>query len=108
LASVMNADPNLFLRIEGHTDSRGDAGMNLELSKARAEAVSEYMLSQDVNSEQLITLHFGEQFPVRKESSSAALAKNRRVELLLLKNIPSEGWGSLLCERGSEEGAGEE
>ena len=71
--------------------------MNLKLSKKRADAVVEYMLDQGVSESQLVARYFGEAHPVRKGTSARALAKNRRVELILMKEMPVAGWGASQC-----------
>ncbi|MBL8327496.1 MAG: OmpA family protein [Rubrivivax sp.] len=65
--------------IAGHTDSTGDARINLELSCARALAVRRYLVGRGVAEERLSAYGFGSARPLAGEE--AALAANRRVEL---------------------------
>ncbi len=69
------------VRIEGHTDSTGDAQLNQALSERRANAVKALLVSRGVLEQQISTLGFGESKPVADNTSPAGRAKNRRVEL---------------------------
>lgn len=75
--------------IEGHTDSRGDDGYNLRLSRQRAEAVKTYLTQQGVAESRLRTSGVGEQRPItpntRPDGSDdeAGRQRNRRVEVIL-------------------------
>lgn len=69
------------LRIEGHTDRRGDAAYNLDLSRRRARSVSEALEKRGVISDRLRTQGYGESRPLNTEGSAEALQKNRRIEI---------------------------
>lgn len=66
--------------VVGHTDDSGDARYNLELSRRRAEAVRDYMISQGIAAERLGVEGRGETQPLNDNSSDALRALNRRVE----------------------------
>jgi outer membrane protein OmpA-like peptidoglycan-associated protein len=69
------------VRIEGHTDSVGDAKHNQSLSERRAAAVKTVLVSRGVKEEQIAVVGYGETKPVADNSSADGRAKNRRVEL---------------------------
>lgn len=72
----------LTVQINGHTDSVGNPQSNLELSKARAEAVKVFLMTNAPTSfpaERVITRGFGDTQPIGTN------AQNRRVEILLRK-----------------------
>jgi OmpA-OmpF porin, OOP family len=78
----------LAVQISGHTDSVGDAASNLALSKRRAEAISAWLQTNAPSSfpkERLRTRAYGDQQPVADNSSNEGRAKNRRVEVSLLR-----------------------
>jgi outer membrane protein OmpA-like peptidoglycan-associated protein/tetratricopeptide (TPR) repeat protein len=52
-AVVLNKFPSLRIRIEAHTDSRGSATNNLQLSQRRAQAIRDYLISKGVAPETL-------------------------------------------------------
>ncbi|HEX3009927.1 MAG TPA: OmpA family protein, partial [Bacteroidales bacterium] len=71
--------------IHGHTDSIGSASYNLNLSKARAAAVMNYLVKNGAPKEKLSIRYFGESTPVASNSTEAGRALNRRVELKVIK-----------------------
>ena len=72
------------IHIEGHTDNVGSAQNNLVLSKKRAEAVKNFMISKTIGSERLNVLYFGETVPVADNSTKEGRQKNRRVEMTII------------------------
>lgn len=74
----------LRLEISGHTDSKGDAGYNRELSQKRAESVKQYMVDAGVDGSRLETRGAGEDEPIANNKKRAGRAKNRRIEFKLL------------------------
>jgi len=85
IAEALAKQPALKLRIEGHTDSTGDAAKNLELSKRRAEAVKAALVSQHgVAADRLSSEGFGASKPVSSNDTPQGRAENRRVEFVKL------------------------
>lgn len=79
---------NLSVQIQGHTDSVGDPTANLALSKARAEAVKNFLMQNAPNTftnERVQSRGFGDTQPIADNTTAAGRAKNRRVEILLRK-----------------------
>ena len=69
--------------VDGHTDNQAERLYNLELSKKRAEAVTEYLISKGVDAERITTRYHGERYPVVANNSAKNRAYNRRVTLRL-------------------------
>ena len=69
------------VKIEGHTDSVGDAKHNQALSEKRASAVKTVLVSRGVQDKQIEVYGFGETKPVADNATADGRAKNRRVEL---------------------------
>ena len=85
VASVLKqARQVLKLRVEGHTDARGNDGKNLELSKRRAAAVAQYLAGAGVEPERLASEGYGESQPLTPDQTREGRAKNRRVEFRVL------------------------
>jgi OmpA-OmpF porin, OOP family len=85
IAGALKSAPDMNVRITGHTDSDGDEARNLELSKKRAAAVREALVSRyGIAPERLSTDGRGESAPVADNASPEGRAANRRVEFLRL------------------------
>jgi outer membrane protein OmpA-like peptidoglycan-associated protein len=82
-AEILNANPAVVVRIEGHTDSTGSAQSNLELSRARANTVMNSLIAAGVAKERLSAIGFGESRPKVPDTSAANRAINRRVEFIV-------------------------
>lgn len=67
------------LQIEGHTDSQGDAGMNLALSNARAESVRAALIDRGIEADRLRAQGFGEVRPIADNDTPIGRAENRRI-----------------------------
>lgn len=83
LANILNKYPDTYILIEGHTDSKGGAGYNMELAEKRAAAVSSYLESKKIGTNRLKTAWYGENQPKFPNDSEANRAKNRRVEFAI-------------------------
>lgn len=81
IVTIMNENPTLKLRIEGHTDNAGDDDANMTLSKNRAEAVEAYLVSKGISEDRIETEGFGETMPIADNKTAAGRTKNRRVEI---------------------------
>jgi OOP family OmpA-OmpF porin len=84
-ADFFQANPAVHFEIAGHTDRSGPAQYNLQLSKDRAQAVVNYLVTQGVSSSQLVARGYGETKPLRTELTKDAENTNRRVEFTVLK-----------------------
>jgi len=80
VVKVMNDNPAYKVDINGHTDSQGDDGKNMDLSRRRAEAVKTYLMNKGVASNRMKTQGYGETRPIADNGTSAGRAQNRRVE----------------------------
>jgi outer membrane protein OmpA-like peptidoglycan-associated protein len=83
IAQTMTDNPDWKLTVEGHTDNVGGDAYNLELSKRRAAAVKQALVSQcNISPERLLTGGFGASRPIETNDTLEGRARNRRVELV--------------------------
>jgi outer membrane protein OmpA-like peptidoglycan-associated protein len=83
IAQTMTDNPDWKLTVEGHTDNVGGDAYNLELSKRRAAAVKQALVSQyNIAAERLLTGGFGASRPIETNDTLEGRARNRRVELV--------------------------
>ena len=84
LAKDIQGNKRFFVAIEGFTDSTGEQEYNEALSRRRAEAVVEYLVSKhDVPVYRIHVVGLGPDKPVDGAHTAAARAKNRRVEVMV-------------------------
>ena len=74
-----------YIKINSHTDSRGVRGKNLAISKKRANVVKRYLVNKGVNPKRFIIVARGEKKPKYNNRTKSGRAKNRRVEIRLVK-----------------------
>ncbi len=83
IAKGLETNPNLRLRIEGHTDSVGNADQNLDLSRRRAEAVKTVLSAQfGIDASRLTTAGMGATKPLETNDTPQGRSQNRRVEFV--------------------------
>ncbi|MDX1552649.1 MAG: OmpA family protein [Marinobacter sp.] len=83
LAEFMREYEERRVRVEGYTDSTGEASYNQELSERRAEAVRDALVSMGISRDRVETKGFGEEYPVASNDSSGGRQQNRRVEIVI-------------------------
>jgi outer membrane protein OmpA-like peptidoglycan-associated protein len=82
VAAALQKQPEIKLRVEGHTDSTGDATSNLDLSKRRAESVKGALVKLGISADRLTTEGFGQTKPMAPNDTPQGRAENRRVEFV--------------------------
>lgn len=82
LVQFLQLNPKRVVRIEGYTDSRGDKQANLDLSRARAQAVADALVDLGIDAKRLQVEGYGPDFPVADNASERGRAQNRRVEVV--------------------------
>lgn len=85
LASILLENPNLHIRIEGHTDNVGKAEDLLRLSEERANAIRDFLKEKGCSVDRIDTKGCGPNFPITDNNSEELRAKNRRVEVVITK-----------------------
>jgi OmpA-OmpF porin, OOP family len=85
LVVILKAYPAVAVRLEGHTDSTGDAAANKKLSLDRAIVVKEIMIKGGIADGRIGTDGYGQEKPVAPNETEDGRAKNRRTELVVEK-----------------------
>lgn len=80
LASVALRCDRYSIEVAGHTDNTGAPELNMELSRARAEAVANYLAQQGVARARLTARGYGQDRPRANNATQAGQAANRRIE----------------------------
>ena len=75
---------NVYLEIQGHTDSKGTSDLNHKLGEARAEAVRLFLNKQGIALNRMSTISYGEEEPVAPNKTKEGRSKNRRVVVIVL------------------------
>lgn len=83
IATTLNENESIRIKIIGHTDTDGDDASNLTLSKKRADAVKSFLNKEfGVETKRMETEGKGESQPVDKTNTTEGKANNRRVEFI--------------------------
>lgn len=88
LASYLQANASLWrlIYVRSHTDFRGGAELNKELSQNRADAVISYFIGQNIDKEKIKIHSNSFNDPVQDYEDDVSLAKNRRVEIIIVSS----------------------
>jgi len=84
VAKFLLSHPGLSVEIGGHTDSTGSASHNMALSEARAQAVTDFLVSLGVSPVRLVARGYGDTMPVAENTTEEGRALNRRTEMKIL------------------------
>jgi len=82
IVAVMTSLPHVTVDVIGHSDQRGDEATNFQLSADRARAAADYVASRGVDPARLSSRGAGESDLLTLNNDAAALALNRRTELV--------------------------
>jgi outer membrane protein OmpA-like peptidoglycan-associated protein len=86
VAQILIANPWIkLLRIEGHTDDRGNRDFNLELSERRAQNIRFMLFQYGVSIKRMTAQGFGKTKPITTNKTRAGRAKNRRVDFVIVE-----------------------
>jgi peptidoglycan-associated lipoprotein len=80
---VLQANPQVRIRIEGHADERGSTEYNLALGNRRAEAVRQFLVGFGIAADRFTILSYGEERPKAMGDNENAWSQNRRAEFVI-------------------------
>jgi outer membrane protein OmpA-like peptidoglycan-associated protein len=82
LGQYLQKNPQTHVMIEGHTDDRGSASYNEELSRRRAQVVADSLTERGITPDRVQAVGRGKDFPVASNDTPAGRQQNRRVEIV--------------------------
>ena len=87
LVAIMMEYPDMIIRVESYTDSRGPASYNKFLSDKRAKSTAQYVISKGIDENRISGVGMGEEDPKIDCTSGCSKddhAKNRRSEFIII------------------------
>jgi len=78
--AILQANPNLRIRVHGHCDERGSDEYNLALGNRRATAVKAYLVNHGIDAGRIESQSWGEERPIAQGTTEEAWSQNRRAE----------------------------
>jgi outer membrane protein OmpA-like peptidoglycan-associated protein len=86
LVKILNDNPNMRIRIGGHTDNYGSDEYNQKLSENRAGSVVQYLIEAGIDKKRLEYKGYGESEPIDTNETPQGRQNNRRTEFEILTN----------------------
>jgi outer membrane protein OmpA-like peptidoglycan-associated protein len=90
LVNYLTYNPSLNAHFIGHSSAEGSKAYNKALSEGRAKAICDYLIQHGISKNRLSYEGKGDTQPLAKNDTEANKSLNRRVELVLSKNINIE------------------
>jgi outer membrane protein OmpA-like peptidoglycan-associated protein len=83
VSTILNQFPEMQIKVEGHTDNIGREEYNLDLSRRRAQAVNDFLVSQGLVQGRMTVEGYGMSRPVADNATEEGRQRNRRVDLVI-------------------------
>lgn len=83
--AFLRSHPEVQLSIQGHADERGTREYNLALGDRRANSVKQYMMTQGIAPNRLVTVSFGKERPEAVGTNESSWAQNRRAVSIIVR-----------------------
>ena len=84
VSKVLSKYDQTVVEVAGHTDSTGSDAYNQALSERRSASVAQYLETQEVDPQRMITVGMGESMPVADNNTANGRQANRRVEITMV------------------------
>ncbi len=84
ITAELQTNPDYYVIIRGHTDAKGSALTNWQISDERTAAVTNYLLKNGAKKKQIYDRGMGEVVPVAPNETEAGRAQNRRADIILI------------------------
>jgi outer membrane protein OmpA-like peptidoglycan-associated protein len=83
LVDFLNQFTERNIIIEGHTDNTGSESFNQKLSQQRADVIRDALIKRGISDSRIMSIGFGEAYPVDSNKTETGRSKNRRVEVFI-------------------------
>nr|WP_319398091.1 OmpA family protein [uncultured Carboxylicivirga sp.] len=92
LAAYLFQNPNVVVKLNGHTEARGNKYKNLDVSQSAAESAEKYLMLKGVDDDNMIPRGYGERYLINKckrgvYCDDSEHLKNRRIEVVVWKTL---------------------
>ena len=88
-AAWLKANPKARVEVEGHCDDVGSAEYNLALGAKRAQTAKDFLVSQGIATERLVTISYGKEAPACFELTEECRVRNRRARFVMFTELPT-------------------
>jgi len=85
IVEIMKTNPDIRIELSGHTDNSGSYEANKKISKERAQAVADYMISKGIDPSRIVVIGYGPDNPRDSNDTPEGRERNRRVEAKVIK-----------------------
>lgn len=85
LVQTMQENPEMEIKLAGHTDNTGSKALSMELSEERVAAVKAYLVDKGIDQRRISGEGYGGTKPIASNATEASRQLNRRVEFLVIK-----------------------
>lgn len=88
-AEWLKANPSVRVEVEGHCDDLGSSEYNLALGAMRAQVAKDFLVSQGISPQRLVTISYGKEAPACFESTEDCRVQNRRARFVIFTELPT-------------------
>lgn len=88
-AEWLRANPSMRVEVEGHCDDLGSSEYNLALGAMRAQVAKDFLVSQGISPDRLVTISYGKEAPACFEPTEECRVKNRRARFVVFTELPT-------------------
>ncbi len=83
-ASYLKQNPHSIIRVEGHSDNKGEAALNHKMAHKRALETAKFLRAQGIPAKRIETVSMGAKSPAQLGKDPRSQGRNRRVELVIV------------------------
>ena len=88
-AEWLKANPKAKVEVEGHCDDVGSAEYNLALGAKRAQSARDFLVTQGIDENRLVTISYGKEAPACFDRNEECRVKNRRARFVIFTELPT-------------------